>query len=155
MATEAVFAARGPLRASSASGLERHLLRHPGVLAAEANPVAQQVAVRHDGHVIGADGVEALIRDFGWTCGGEIVPCHLCRDETPAVEAAHAGHVLAHPDAGHPAGEMAAMAHEMGHGAGMSMAAMVRDMRNRFLVAVNALLLKRTKLEGIRRYGAG
>jgi cation transport ATPase len=66
---------------------------------------------------------------------------------------------------------MAQMAHSMGHGGGMTMDDMVRDMRKRFiilrpeiaaismagssfLVAVNALLLKRTKLEGIRRYGA-
>ncbi len=34
------------------------------------------------------------------------------------------------------AGEMAAMAHEMGHGAGMSMEDTVRDMRSRFLVAL-------------------
>lgn len=36
----------------------------------------------------------------------------------------------------HDVGEMAGMAHEMGHGAGMSMEAMVLDMRNRFLVAL-------------------
>ncbi len=176
MVTEAIFEAGGLLRASSASVLERHLLRHPGVLAAEANPVAQQVTVRYADHVIGADGVEALIRDFGCTCGGEIVPCHLCQEETPAAigsavphemahpappaaaehaghampaaeaphaghampaaEAPHAGHAMAPAAAGQPAGEMAAMAHEMGHGAGMSMAEMVRDMRNRFLVAL-------------------
>ena len=41
----------------------------------------------------------------------------------PAAQVdAHAGH------------EMAAMAHEMGHGGGLSMEGMVRDMRNRFLV---------------------
>jgi Cu2+-exporting ATPase len=45
----------------------------------------------------------------------------------------HAGHVM--PAAGTVRGEMAQMAHEMGHGAGMSMEAMVRDMRNRFIVA--------------------
>ena len=33
-------------------------------------------------------------------------------------------------------GEMVQMTHEMGHGAGMSMAAMARDMRNRFLVTL-------------------
>ena len=42
----------------------------------------------------------------------------------------HIGHEMA---AG--TGEMAAMAHEMGHGAGMSMEGMLRDMRNRFLVS--------------------
>ncbi|MEW5959494.1 MAG: heavy metal translocating P-type ATPase [Chloroflexota bacterium] len=76
---------------------------------------------------------------------------------TPAAKAeAHAGHAMpaagaaehraharpaakADTHAGHEmsaeAGEMAAMAHEMGHGAGMSMEGMVRDMRNRFLVS--------------------
>ncbi len=61
----------------------------------------------------------------------------------------HAGHAMpmrtapAKPmehgeHAGHETGnaEMAGMAHEMGHGVGMSMDAMVRDMRNRFLVAL-------------------
>ncbi len=64
----------------------------------------------------------------------------------PATKPAeHAGHTMsaAKPGAhaGHPmptdaeTGEMTAMAHEMGHGAGMSMEGMVRDMRNRFLVS--------------------
>ncbi len=54
----------------------------------------------------------------------------------PAME--HAGHAMAVPaEGGAPTGEMAQMAqmaHEMGHGAGMSMETMVRDMRNRFWV---------------------
>lgn len=67
---------------------------------------------------------------------------------TPAQKDEHAGHTM--PMLSAPAkkdeqparaqhdmsGEMAGMAHEMGHGAGMSMDAMVRDMRNRFLVAL-------------------
>jgi len=53
----------------------------------------------------------------------------------------HAGHVMPaakpaeHAEHEMATGEMTAMAHEMGHGAGMSMEAMVRDMRNRFLVS--------------------
>lgn len=50
----------------------------------------------------------------------------------PAKTDAHAGHAM---PADAEAGEMAAMAHEMGHGGGMSMEDMVRDMRNRFLVS--------------------
>ena len=59
--------------------------------------------------------------------------------------AAHAGHVMPMPvaptkkdeHAAHDmSGEMAGMAQEMGHGAGMSMDTMVRDMQNRFLVAL-------------------
>jgi len=59
----------------------------------------------------------------------------------PSV-AEHAGHTmpLAAEHRGHatvvPNGEIALMAHAMGHGAGMSMDDMVRDMRNRFLVAL-------------------
>ena len=65
---------------------------------------------------------------------------------TPAKKDEHAGHETPIPaasakkdeHAAHEAmsGEMAGMAHEMGHGAGMTMDAMVRDMRNRFLVAL-------------------
>ena len=47
----------------------------------------------------------------------------------PAPKAAH----LTPRTAGHAKDEMA---HEMGHGAGMDMQAMVRDMRNRFWVAL-------------------
>ncbi len=63
----------------------------------------------------------------------------------PTKEDAHVGHAMPMPASakkeehvGHEmvSGEMAGMAHEMGHGAGMSMEAMVRDMRNRFLVAL-------------------
>ena len=42
----------------------------------------------------------------------------------------HAGHEMTAE-----AGEMAAMTHEMGHGGGMDMEGMVRNMRNRFLVS--------------------
>ncbi|MFP5343954.1 MAG: heavy metal translocating P-type ATPase [Candidatus Limnocylindria bacterium] len=176
--TGSVFEAGGLLRASSAAGLEAYLRREPGIEAAEANPVSQTVAIRFDETVLSADDVRALIERFGCRCGGEIVPCHLCRDEQPAVVGStvphgahaardeHAGHAMATPTAapalagppGAPAaptaredhaghapagpatgtpvqGEMAQMAHAMGHGGGMTMDEMVRDMRNRFIVA--------------------
>ncbi|MBI2780728.1 MAG: HAD-IC family P-type ATPase, partial [Chloroflexi bacterium] len=91
-----------------------------------------------DETAIGAERIRQLIADFGCRCGGEIVPEHLCRDEQPAVvgsavaPAEHASHAAE----AMPAGEMAQMAHAMGHGGGMSMAEMVRDMRDRFLVAL-------------------
>jgi Cu2+-exporting ATPase len=51
----------------------------------------------------------------------------------PAAE--HAGHAM--PMAGAPAsGQAAQLAEEMGHGTGMSMEAMVRDIRNRFWVTL-------------------
>jgi Cu2+-exporting ATPase len=48
-----------------------------------------------------------------------------------AASADHVGHAM---PTGAAAGEMASMAHEMGHGGAMSMDSMVRDMRNRFFV---------------------
>ena len=53
------------------------------------------------------------------------------RTASAVADAVHSGHVM---PAGAEAGEMAAMAHEMGHGGNMSMEDMVRDMRNRFFV---------------------
>ena len=47
--------------------------------------------------------------------------------------ATHGGHVAGAPTL--PSTEMAQMAHAMGHGGGMDMEDMVRDMRRRFLVA--------------------
>ncbi len=171
--TNGVFEAGGLLRASSAGALEVFLRRQRGILDVEANPVSQTATVGYDERELTPDDVRALIERFGCGCGGEVVPCHLCRDEQPAVigstaphatahapgaHAEHAGHAMAMPaappaappdeHAGHlmtvptaapaarpVAGEMAKMAHAMGHGGGMSMDEMVRDMRNRFVVA--------------------
>ena len=55
--------------------------------------------------------------------------------ERPATAASHAGHMPATSGPA-PSREMAQVAHEMGHGGGMSMDAMVRDMRNRFWVTL-------------------
>ena len=188
--TRKVFEARGLLRASTAAGLQEFLRRQPGVSAAEANPVSQTVTVRYDEASVTPEDVRRLIERFGCSCGGEIVPCNLCRDEQSAVMGstvasgttaappdahaghtmpapaqvlaaappdahaghtmpaparapaaappdAHAGHAKAAPSTGAPVqGEMAQMAHGMGHGGGMSMDAMVRDLRKRFIVAL-------------------
>ena len=176
--TSGVYEAGGLLRASSAAGLEDFLRRQRGVLDADANPVSQTVTVQYDESVLSGDAVRGLIERFGCSCGGEMVPCRICRDEQPAVMGSaipgghvhpraeeRAGHAMAGigmpaasaadhavampaaPSAGHAGhamaghgeaavGEMAQTAHAMGHGAGMSMDGMVRDMRNRFLVAL-------------------
>ena len=144
--TSSVFEAAGLLRASSSTGLEDYLERHAGVEDAEANAVSQTVTIRYDESVLSAGDVRDLIQAFGCSCGGEVVPCHLCRDGQPAVIGSvvprgttHGGHLMPVSSATATPittqGEMAQMAHAMGHGAGMSMDAMVREMRNRFLVA--------------------
>jgi P-type Cu2+ transporter len=74
------------------------------------------------------------------TAGPSAPPDHAHQDTAAPAAAGHAGHNRHAAPAGHapPAGEAMRSPHEMmghgGHGA-MSMAAMVADMRNRFLVA--------------------
>ena len=68
------------------------------------------------------------VEECGYHCAGQSVPGHLC---DPLVAPDHGPH-------DHAAMQRADDAHGGGHGghAGMSMDAMVRDMRNRFLVAL-------------------
>src|ERR687892_633064 len=94
--------------ASEKAVVERVLANRPGVTRVEANPVAQTATVNYD---LGTTSVEAL-QQWVEECGD--APVHA-----------------------HAAVQRADDAHGHGHGghAGLSMAAMVRDMRNRFLVA--------------------
>jgi len=74
------------------------------------------------------------VRDCGYGCTGRQLPHHVCKpdDDPPPAQAVHAAHAGHAPERG----TKDEMAHEMGHGAGMDMAGMVRDMRNRFLVCL-------------------
>jgi len=99
------------------------------VLAVEANPVAQTATVRFDPERTSVAELRRWVEECGYHCAGRSVPGHVCDPM------AHEG--PAAPAHDHAAMERAERAHGHGHGghAGMSMEAMVRDMRNRFLVA--------------------
>jgi Cu2+-exporting ATPase len=121
----AVLEVRGVQWASEKAVVESVLGRRPGVRSVEANPVAQTATVVYDPEATSVAELAGWIRDCGYHCQGRSVPHHVC---DPLV------------DAHRPASEERAQPspHEMmGHGGheGMSMAAMVVDMRNRFLVA--------------------
>jgi Cu2+-exporting ATPase len=139
---EVVLEAGGLLHGSAGPALEAVLRRRPGIHHVAANPVAGTVTVGYDEATLSETAIRTLIVECGYHCRGEVVPKHLCAVESPAVppaavdhtaHAAHAGHAAA-PPPGAPQGEMAHLAHEMGHGAGMTMDEMVRDMRTRCLV---------------------
>ena len=118
--------------ATEKARVERALGARPGVLAVEANPVAQTATVTFDrAHTSVAD-LQAWIEECGYHCAGQSVPGHVC-DPMAEHDAGHDG--VTHD---HAAVARAGHAHGHGHGghAGMSMDAMVRDMRNRFLVAL-------------------
>src|SRR5512132_1720363 len=116
--------------ASEKAVVERVLGNRLGVIDVEANPVAQTATVEYDPRATTVETLRRWVEDCGFHCAGRAVPGHVC--DPLAEEGADA------PAHDHAAAERADDADGHGHGghAGMSMAAMVRDMRNRFLVAL-------------------
>jgi Cu2+-exporting ATPase len=116
--------------ASEKAVVERVLGGRPGVVGVEANPVAQTATVLYDPSGTSVEELRQWVEECGYHCDGRSVPGHIC--DPLAHEGADA------PVHDHAAAERAEHAHGHGHGghAGMSMDAMVRDMRNRFVVAV-------------------
>jgi Cu2+-exporting ATPase len=160
----AVLDVRPILRGSEKAVVEAVLGRRPGVERVEANPVSQTATVVFDPAQTSLADLRRWIEECGLHCSGQSVPNHICdplmEPDPPDGHGHHHGAVVtaqappAEPDhhhrdmtgtpadghAGHGTAthEELRSPHEMmghgGHGA-MSMAAMVADMRNRFLVA--------------------
>jgi Cu2+-exporting ATPase len=116
--------------ASEKAVVERRLGAQPGVLSVDANPVAQTATVEYDPAQTNVAALKRWVEECGYHCAGRSVPGHLCDPlaEKEPLAPAHDHKALDRADDadGHGAG---------GH-AGMSMDAMVREMRNRFLVAL-------------------
>jgi Cu2+-exporting ATPase len=128
------------LSALSALGVEKQLARLPGVHKAEVNYVASSATVVYDETATDLKTIKARVRECGYHCAGESLPRHVCMPEDPPAAAATASiappaHVRHEMPAVSVPGGKETMAHEMGHGAGVDMQAMARDMRNRFLIA--------------------
>ena len=118
--------------ATSESVIGNVLGRRPGVLSVQANAVGQTATVTYDPERTSVAELAGWVRDCGYHCSGRSVPDHVC---DPMTEPDHAaGHPGDHGDHGAAHTSHEAMGHG-GHHAGMSMDDMVRDMRNRFLVA--------------------
>jgi Cu2+-exporting ATPase len=142
-----------------AHGIEKQLKRVAGVGRVSVNPVSGSTTVVYDPQKTNVAAIQATIEECGYHCAGKALPKHICAshlapDASPAsspirtaASKDHTGHggtesagiKPADAKAGHTAhgGEKTdAMAQEMGHSAGMDMQAMVRDMRNRFWIAL-------------------
>jgi Cu2+-exporting ATPase len=121
-AVTAVLEVRGVQWATSKARVECVVSRRPGVTAVDANPVAQTANITFDPDVTSLEDLRAWITDCGFHCAGRSVPAHVCDPMAmPSVD-----------------GPPARSPHDaMGHGShgAMSMDEMVRDMRNRFVVA--------------------
>jgi P-type Cu2+ transporter len=114
--------------ASEKAVVEQVLSHRPGVISVDANPVAQTATVVYDPEITGVGALREWVRECGFHCAGQSAPGHVC---DPLVAPDHGPH-------DDEAAARADKAHGHGHGghAGMSMAAMVTDMRNRFVVAL-------------------
>ncbi|MFD8249756.1 heavy metal translocating P-type ATPase [Nocardia sp. NPDC059691] len=156
----AVLDVRGLWWASQQNTVTSVLGRRPGVVSVAANPVAQTATVVFDASRTSVAELRDWVRDCGFHCAGQSVPAHICDPMTepdpPTVAATtgdHAGrtridHVAAKPegidrDGAHQHAQIAHDHAAMGHAghAGMSMAAMATEMRNRFVVAAVFSLL--------------
>src|SRR5215217_1093025 len=74
----AVLDVRGMHRASEKSVVEHSLGARPGVLAVEANPVAQTANVTYDPDTTSVAELTGWVRDCGFHCAGQSVPAHVC-----------------------------------------------------------------------------
>ena len=99
--------------------------RRPGVLAVDANPVSQTATVTYDPTTTDLTHLRDWVRECGYHSRGSVGAAAHLRPERPRRPTRDRVSAASPHDA-------------MGHGGHgeMSMADMVRDMRNRFLVAV-------------------
>ncbi|MEO6178428.1 MAG: heavy metal translocating P-type ATPase, partial [Devosia sp.] len=136
------------------AAVEKRLSALPGVTAASMNAASTTASVTFDDAKTSTEVIAREIEACGFHCRGEVVPRHLCSPGSTTVAPArpdastaragheHAGHAGMAMPAADGKGSVAAktsrdaMAHEMGHGSGGDMQAMVKDMRNRFLVSL-------------------
>ena len=125
----------------SVTGIEKRLSGMKGVHHADVSYVSQSATVHFDERQVSLDALKAAISECGYHCRGELLPAHVCPVDAQASadqDQHHHGHAsVPTAKAGEGGGHgMHDMMHDMGHAPGMSMQDMVRDMRNRFLVAV-------------------
>jgi Cu2+-exporting ATPase len=138
--------------ASSDAVIDAALGRRPGVVAVQANAHAGTATVSFDPAQTSVAELAGWVRDCGFHCAGASVPDHVCdpmaepkhlghagMDHTGHAGMDHTGHAgMDHTGPGATQTAAGTPQEVMGHGghhAGMTMDDMVRDMRNRFLVA--------------------
>jgi Cu2+-exporting ATPase len=136
-------------------GVEKRLSTQAGIEKVEASFLAGTATVEYDESKVTLVDIKNMISECSYHCSGEQVPQHIStpsdppehyggdheiRPKTVEPSSAESSREMAPPE--HAGRKMAgtagqaAMTHEMGHGEGMSMEAMVKDMQRRFIVAL-------------------
>lgn len=131
---KATVEVRDLLSPLTARGVEKQLRATPGVHRVELNSASSNASIEYDERQIDVAQLRRIVEQCGHHCSGELLPNHIC-----AVSPSHSAH---QPADAKIAGTLAAndgmahIGHEMGHGAGMDLQQMARDMRRRFLIAL-------------------
>jgi len=134
----------GMLSPLSDMGVEKQLRKLPGVARVAVDYATASATVDYDDTAIDVARIQGEVEACGYHCRGVRAPAHVCAPTSgpPHAHAHTQAHAHAHvdrSDSGVPPAKAPAhdaMAHDMGHGAGMDTHAMVRDMRNRFWLAL-------------------
>ena len=128
--------------------VEKQIGRMSGVRRVTAGIASNSATIEYDESVVSAAALKEKINKCGFHCTGEVVPEHICEAHRESAEH-HMSQNVARASANDSgiskraaARETPAMlmthdmGHEMGHGAGLDMQGMVRDMRNRFWISL-------------------
>lgn len=145
------------LSSMSGRGVEKQLSHLHGIDRADVNDASGSVSVRYDPAVVDLSEIRASVEACGYHCSAVILPRHLAPGNALPSLASSAvttdmpgmtmggvnGHAasaerLSYADhaKASPSTKIDRMATEMGHGTGMNMDAMVRDMRDRFWICL-------------------
>ncbi len=68
----------GMLSVLSARGVEKQLMKRPGIEKAEVNYVGGSATVTYDERVVGLEDIKVRIHECGYHCRGELLPKHVC-----------------------------------------------------------------------------
>jgi Cu2+-exporting ATPase len=148
--TTQTFDVQGLFGALDHAAIGKKLSQIAGISKVSINAASTTATVTFDETRTSPAVIQAAIEECGHHCQGIAFPKHVCAPSA-ADKKADSSHALpGHPPLGHPTtGHGGEHEHhkedhvaqgrdlhaDMGHGAGGDMQAMVRDMRNRFLVA--------------------
>jgi Cu2+-exporting ATPase len=77
--TTSIVEVGGMLSALSARGVEKQLMKLPGIEKAEVNYVNGSATVTHDARLVSLREIQTRIQECGYHCRGELLPKHVCQ----------------------------------------------------------------------------
>lgn len=80
--TTSIVEVGGMISALSARGVEKQLMKVPGIVKAEVNYVSGSATVTHDERVVSLREIQRKVQECGYRCSGELLPKHVCQAHT-------------------------------------------------------------------------